>query len=147
MALPVILIDVLKGFLPAYLALEIFADRRIAIAAAFLAVLGHCFPVYIKFKGGKGVATSMGAYAALAFKPFLISLLLFILIIIISRYVSLGSLLGSLFFPFSVWLLKGENILSFGSLAIFAVIFLRHWSNIGRLLQGKERKFGQKAEV
>lgn len=73
-ALPALLIDVLKGVLPAYLALRVLSDIRLAALAALLAVLGHCFPVYLKFRGGKGVATTMGAFAVLAFEPFLISL-------------------------------------------------------------------------
>ena len=75
--IPVIFVDILKGFLPVFLGLKLFPDNRFALLCGFLAVLGHCFPVYIRFKGGKGVATSVGMYVALAFKPLLIGIAVF----------------------------------------------------------------------
>jgi len=145
LALPAILIDILKGAIPAYLALQLFADLRMAALAGFLTVLGHCFPVYLKFRGGKGVATTTGVFIILAFKPFLISLAIFIIVIAISRYVSLGSLLSILSYPFLIMVFnKGEETF-FLSIALFILIATRHAGNIKRLIQGKERKFGEKA--
>ncbi len=143
-AIPVAALDVLKAVLPVWLALALFDDRRIALAAAFLVVLGHCFPIFIKFRGGKGVATAMGSYLVLAPLLFLLSLAAFVGVIAASRFVSLGSLSASLLFPILAFLLKGDKELALLGLALFAVIGLRHAGNIKRLLQGQERRFGQK---
>lgn len=143
-ALPVFGGDFLKGFLPVLFALKIFEDKRLAVLCAFLAVVGHCFPVYIRFKGGKGVATTLGAYTILAPKPLLFSLVVFFLVVIFSRYVSLGSLLSVLSFPVLVNFLQGEVETVGLGLAIFILITLRHRGNIERLIKGTERKIGEK---
>jgi glycerol-3-phosphate acyltransferase PlsY len=142
-ALPVLVIDVLKAALPVWVALQLFGDRPVALGVAFLVTLGHCFPIFIKFRGGKGVSTAMGAYAILAPLPFLLSLAIFVGIIAATRFVSLGSLLSTLFFPFYAYFLKGDKELALLGLAIFVLIALRHAGNIKRLLRGQERKFGQ----
>src|SRR4030042_3423986 len=108
-ALPVAVIDVLKGFLPAFFALKYYGDPVFAAFCAFLSVVGHCFPFSIGFKGGKGVATSLGAYAAIAWVPLLACLGLFLMIVAVRRHVSLGSLVGSLAFPFLVLLPRGPR--------------------------------------
>jgi len=146
LALPVIVIDILKGVVPVFLALKLFSDLRVVVLAGFLVVFGHCFPMYLKFKGGKGVATTTGVFVTLAFKPCLISVAIFIIIIAISRYVSLGSLLSVLSYPFLIIIFnKGEEIL-FLSIAVFILIAARHSGNIKRLMQGTERKLGEKAK-
>jgi glycerol-3-phosphate acyltransferase PlsY len=144
-ALPVLLLDVLKGFLPVFFALKLFQDKPFALICGFLAVLGHCFPVYIKFKGGKGVATTFGAYSILAFKPFLLCLVVFFIVAGVSRYVSLGSLLATLSYPFFIFLFNEEVDFAYLSFALFFLIMLMHRDNIERLVQGKERKLGEKA--
>lgn len=146
-ALPIALIDILKGFLPAFLAVRIFNDHRLAAVSAGLAVLGHCFPVYIGFKGGKGVATAAGAMFALALKPSLASLGVFILSIAFTRYVSLGSILAVVTFPLFILLFQGPTELVVLSLPILFVILIRHGSNLKRLLRGQERKFGQRTRI
>lgn len=144
-ALPVAAVDILKSALPVWLALRSFpADHRIAFGVAFMAVLGHCFPVYIRFRGGKGVATAIGAYAVLAAGPLVASLVVFVVVVAATRYVSLGSLLAMLSFPVTVFLRLGDRGLVLLSLAIFALIALRHAGNIKRLIKGEERKLGQK---
>jgi glycerol-3-phosphate acyltransferase PlsY len=143
-AVPVAVIDVLKGFLPAYLTLRMFEDPLFASLCAFLAVLGHCFPFSIGFKGGKGVATSFGAYAALAFRPLLASAALFFLTVAFSRRVSLGSIFASLSFPVFVLLWDGPGGVFVGSLAIGVLVVAKHGGNIRRLLDGTERRLGEK---
>lgn len=144
-ALPVVLIDVLKAALPVWLAMRAYpADRGVAYGAALMAVLGHCFPVFIGFRGGKGVSTAMGSYAVLAASPFLASLGVFVAVVAATRYVSLGSLLATLSFPLAVFLIRGDAVLAAAGLAIFAVIAFRHAGNIGRLIKGQERKIGQR---
>ncbi len=98
-ALPVAVFDVLKGFLPVMLALTWFDDPVFAALCGFLAVLGHCFPFAIGFRGGKGMATSIGAFAAIAWAPCLASLGVFIVVVSLTRFVSLGSILAVVAFP------------------------------------------------
>jgi glycerol-3-phosphate acyltransferase PlsY len=143
-AVPVAMFDVLKGFLPAFLAVKLFRDPRLALIASFLAVLGHCFPVYIRFRGGKGVAVTIGAFAAVAFRPFLLSAGVFILVVVLSRYVSLGSILAVLTFPASTFLFRGRIEAVIWGIAIAALVIVKHSGNIGRLLKGRERKFGER---
>lgn len=146
-ALPVAFIDLLKGFLPAFLALKIFRDPGLAAVCASLAVLGHCFPVYIGFKGGKGVATAAGAMFAVALKPTLLSLIVFVLTVALTGFVSLASILAALSFPFFMLLFKMPANLILLSLPILLIILIRHAENIKRLIGGQERKFGQKIKV
>lgn len=143
-ALPVLVFDVFKAILPVWLAMKNFNDRQLALWTAFAVVLGHCFPIFLKFKGGKGVSTAMGAYFVLAPQLFLFSLAVFIGVIAATRFVSLGSLLATLSFPLLAFFLKGDTGLAWLGLAVFAVIFIRHWGNVQRLKRGQERKFGQK---
>jgi len=125
--------------------LEFFEDLRFALVCGFLAVVGHCFPVYIKFKGGKGLATTLGAYAVLGFKPLLLSLGVFLLAVGITRYVSLGSLLAVLSYPLFILLFKGNIEIVCLSVVLFLLIVFMHRGNIARLIKGEERKLGEKA--
>lgn len=144
-ALPVAVFDILKGFLPVFLAAKWFADPVFAALCGLLAVVGHCFPFSIGFRGGKGVATSLGAFAAIAWAPCLGSLGLFLIMIGLTRYVSLGSIVGSLAFPVIHFAGGGSPAVAAVALAIAALIVVRHKSNIRRILAGTERKFGEKA--
>jgi glycerol-3-phosphate acyltransferase PlsY len=143
-ALPVAVFDVLKGFLPAFLALKWFGDPAFAALCGLVAVVGHCYPFSIGFRGGKGVATSLGAYAAIALWPCLASLGVFLVAVGLTGYVSLGSILGSFAFPVIVLATGGSWRVVLLSLVIAAVVILRHGGNIVRLINGRERKLGEK---
>lgn len=143
-ALPVFVLDFLKGLIPVFLALIIFEDILFAVICAFLSVIGHCFPFYLKFNGGKGMATAAGVFAILAFKPLVLGLVVFILVVVFTRYVSLASLLVALSFPFFIYLFKGEVEIIGLSLAIFLLVVFRHLGNIERLIKRTERKIGEK---
>jgi glycerol-3-phosphate acyltransferase PlsY len=143
-ALPVALFDVLKGFLPVFLALRWFDDPAFAALCGLAAVLGHCFPFAIGFRGGKGMATSLGAFAAIAWAPCLASLGLFVLVISLTRFVSLGSILAALAFPVVYFAGGGPAPAAAVALAIGALVIVRHAANIGRLIRGTERKIGEK---
>ena len=145
-ALPVALVDILKGFLPVFLALKLFPDERFALLCGFFAVLGHCFPIYIKFKGGKGVATAVGVYLAVALKPLLIGIAIFLLVIFLIRYVSLGSILAMLSLPISIFIIQGSIETSLLGITIFLLVVIRHTGNIQRLIHGNERKLGERVE-
>lgn len=117
-----------------------------ALAAAF-AILGHIFPVWLKFKGGKGVATGVGSFLALAPKAVLVVLLIFAAIVGVSRYVSLGSIVATAAFPvFALLFYRGNITPAFviTTLGAAALIIAKHHQNIRRLLAGTENRFGSK---
>ncbi len=143
-ALPVVLVDILKGVLPVYLAITLFEARSFAALCGLLAVLGHCFPVYLKFKGGKGVATAAGSFIFLAPIPIALGLVVFILVAVISRYASLASLSASLSLPFFIYILKDDWEITAVGIAIFLFLVFTHRSNIARLIKGEEKKIGEK---
>ncbi len=143
-AIPVAVIDILKGFIPAFLGYRIFEDAAFAMFCGFLAVLGHCFPFAIGFRGGKGVATSLGAYAALIPWILLASGAVFILVVALSRYISLGSMVASLIIPLLVILFDKPLDFLLWSLATSSVVVFQHRGNIRRLLAGTERRLGER---
>lgn len=145
-ALPVLVADVLKSALPVALILKFTGDRRLAMAAALAVAVGHCFPVFIKFRGGKGVSTVMGAYAVLAPPLFAVALAIFAGTIAMTRFVSLGSLLGTLSVPMLAWFWKSDVELGVLGAALFVLVALRHAGNMRRLVAGQERKLGDKKE-
>jgi len=147
LAIPVAVIDVAKGFLPAFLAARIFSDPVFSAVCAFLAVAGHCFPVYIGFQGGKGVAPAAGAMFALAPLAAAGCLAVFIGAVSLTRYISLGSILAALAFPPFLLLLGAPGPFILWTLPLVAIIWIRHAANIGRLIRGRERKFGEKAAI
>jgi glycerol-3-phosphate acyltransferase PlsY len=111
-------------------------------------VLGHLFPVWLRFRGGKGVATSLGAFILLTPKSILCLLVLFFLIAVAFRYVSLGSVAVAAAFPLLAWALheySDPRQLIFVSL-VSALVIWKHRQNIGRIAAGTESKFGTKPE-
>ncbi len=118
----------------------------VALAALF-AVIGHMYPVWLKFKGGKGVATALGVYLALAPKAIVVSIIVFFIVLALTKYVSLGSVLASLAFPFAFWYFhRAESSPAVLILicAIQAMIIWKHADNLRRLASGTEDKFGAK---
>jgi glycerol-3-phosphate acyltransferase PlsY len=144
LAVPVAVIDVGKGFIPAFLSLRVFGDPALAAAAALAAILGHCFPVYIGFRGGKGVATAGGAVLALCWPCALVCLALFVLAVAATRYVSLGSIAAAVGFPVSAAALARPLLLIVFGLAVLAIVLFKHRENIARLWTGTERRFGER---
>ena len=144
-ALPVAVFDVLKGFLPVFLAMRLLHDPVLAAVSGFLAAVGHCFPFAIGFRGGKGMATAVGAFAALSLRPCLASLGLFLLVIAVTRFVSLGSILAVLAFPVFLVLFGGAPTAALVcALALAALVVFQHRGNIRRLLAGTERRIGER---
>lgn len=111
--------------------------------AALCAILGHMFTPWLGFEGGKGVATAVGAFAAIAPRAVLVSLALFIIVVAITRWVSLGSILGAVAFPLACWLLvpvmRDPIILSLIGIASLLII-VKHRPNIRRILAGNENR-------
>jgi acyl phosphate:glycerol-3-phosphate acyltransferase len=143
--------DVLKGYLPMFLtALIMHADPRrdlfIALCGA-ATVLGHMFPVYLRLKGGKGVATALGAFLYLAPVAVLGCLLVFVATVYLSGFVSLGSLLGSVSILLWLPLLEVPAWKLWLAAFIVLMIWSKHYQNIGRLLRGTEKTWKKKVEA
>ena len=141
-------LDFLKGALPVGSVLHFFPDHPhvfyLGILALIGTILGHSFSIFLKFKGGKGVAVSMGGIMMLMPVTCFIGLLIWVITFYLTRYVSLASLLFGFSLPLSSWLLsqKLEFIVLSSFLTIFIII--RHLANIKRLLSGTENKFEKK---
>lgn len=149
----VLLIDLLKGYLAVSLAgiITQYSDFRpteyILPLLGLAVVMGHIFPAFAQFKGGKGVATSLGVILAIHPWVTLICVVVFLLIVFTTKYVSLGSMLGALAFPVQlvsgVWGLQPTTIVIFG-FVLAALLAIMHRENVKRLLAGNENKFGAK---
>ena len=135
--------DVLKGFIPVALTCSLMDSEMWIAAVAFFTFLGHLFPIFLKFRGGKGVATALGIFLVIA--PLMVPcvIIVFILVVMMWKYVSLGSLVASAILP--VFLCAaGYNIVYVNlSLFIGCLIFYRHWENIRRLREGVEKKISR----
>lgn len=124
------------------------------VIAGLAALVGHCFPVWLRFKGGKGVATAAGVYLALCPPAFLAGLILFLLAAGFSRYVSLGSVAAAVAMPLLMYFLWAPHhapppVITFGALAVAVLIVYKHDGNLQRLVEGTEPKFsfrGKNAE-
>jgi acyl phosphate:glycerol-3-phosphate acyltransferase len=147
-----LLLDAAKGALAVLLGRWLLTDdfgiNWWVAASAVLAVFGHCFPVWLGFRGGTGVATGVGVFLSLNPLALACAAMIFMLAVVSTRYVSLGSILAAATFPLFVWLLSVyvrpvENLapVMAAALAAGALIILRHHANIGRLLRGTESKF------
>jgi glycerol-3-phosphate acyltransferase PlsY len=116
---------------------------RLMSWAALLAVLGHVYPVWLRFKGGKGVATALGVFCVLFPKAVLVALAVFILVVVVTRYVSLGSVLAAIAFPVAAYFMQSADWLSLLlASGVSLIIVLKHHQNIGRLMSGTEHRFG-----
>jgi len=135
--------DALKGFTPTLIAIHSGLPFPVIAVIGLATFLGHLFPVYLKFKGGKGVATALGVYIAISPYAILISFIVFILTFLKWRYVSLGSLIGTGIMPFTLIVLNAPVEYVYLSLAVGALIFVKHSDNIKRLVAGKENRFGR----
>jgi glycerol-3-phosphate acyltransferase PlsY len=149
-----LLLDALKGT-AAVLLSEVVAARsgidhslNPAALAALFVVLGHVFPLWLSFRGGKGVATGLGAFAVIAPKAVLIAACVFLVLVAIFRRVSLGSIVAVGVFPFLAWL-TGRSYFSATGLALMTLssllIVAKHHENLRRLIAGTERRLGAKS--
>jgi glycerol-3-phosphate acyltransferase PlsY len=154
-ALLTLVFDTAKGAVPVWLAARITGESATWMTiAALAALLGHCFPIWLKFRGGKGVATAAGAFLVLCLPALLGSIILFLLTLYFWRYVSLASIAASAAMPLLIYILWAPHhappmIVTFGALAAAMIIVYKHDANIQRLVQGEEPKFtlGKKREA
>lgn len=145
----VLIVDVLKGFLAVQM-LRFFDTLQpytvpfvnMQLLLCLAALVGHIFPVFAQFNGGKGIATLLGAMLAMNSEAALISLAIFLMVLLVFRYVSLGSMIGALFYPIYIIFIQESTVPSLIAFSIFiaiAVLFT-HQKNIERLLKHEEKK-------
>lgn len=136
--------DALKGFVPAWVGAALFHSSDAACLIGAAAFAGHLFPVYLRFKGGKGVATCFGVLLYLAPAAALIAAALFATIVAASRYVSLGSLAGAVVTPVLIALFDAPLPVLILGICMGLCIVIRHRDNIRRLVRGRENRIGGK---
>jgi glycerol-3-phosphate acyltransferase PlsY len=141
-------LDVGKGLGAVLLAEKITRNDPVWVAvAATVAILGHCFPVWLRFRGGKGVATGVGVFVALAPLQLVLVVIIFAAVVGIWRYVSLGSIIATAAFPILVYFLKqppSPRPIVAGAVVGAVIIIAQHHSNIRRLLKGTENRLGKR---
>jgi len=143
LALLVALADVAKGTAAVLLMRLVTADPRWAAAAGFAAILGHVFPVFYGFRGGKGVATAVGAFLALSPLALLVSLAVFVAVVAATRYVSLGSVVSmALLPPIAGLLFHAPRAVVTAAGATALLVLVKHLANLKRLARGEESRLG-----
>ena len=138
------LLDCGKGILAVVLMQRLIGDPAWGAFAGVLVILGHNYSVFLRFRGGKGVATALGVFAAIAPWAVLPSIALFIVMVFAFRYVSLGSITAAGTFPLFTYLFNYPLLVVVGAIAGGALIIVKHHSNIRRLLAGTENRIGRK---
>ena len=152
LAVLTLLLDLLKAFAAVLLAAH-FAPRTVVgpsdlmVGAGIAAVLGHVFPVWLGFRGGKGVASALGALLGLAPMVAMAAAGVFLLLVVTTRYVSLASIAAAAMLPvFAMLLLPDRSPVYLGGIIFLSLlVIVKHHANIGRLMGGKESRFGSKA--
>lgn len=143
----VLILDVLKGYLPLFIGATFFKiTGNYLLFLGIIAILGHSFSIFLDFKGGKGVATTLGVFLFLFPKGIIIVFLAFLVVVILTRYMSLGSVIGALLLPvLSIFISGREGVSTISlfliSLGISILVIYKHIPNIKRLKAGTENKF------
>ena|SRR5688572_14765289 len=141
-ALLTLLGDAAKGWAAVLAARALGASEEIVAIVAFAAFLGHVFPVWLKFRGGKGVATAAGVLIAIDWRLGLAVIVAWLTIAVVSRYSSLAALVAALFAPVAAWHLLGAGPIFIAVIAMSVLLIARHHANIAKLLRGEEGKIG-----
>jgi glycerol-3-phosphate acyltransferase PlsY len=138
----VLLLDALKGALPVLAVKVAGYPLKYQVLVGLFAVLGHCFSPFLRFRGGKGVATGLGAFLVISPKVTLLALAVFLLVFFTTRFVSLASITAALSYPLFFKFFEKPDPLSFVLVALTAlVVVAKHHSNLRRLLRGEEKKY------
>jgi acyl phosphate:glycerol-3-phosphate acyltransferase len=138
--------DGAKGWFAVWLAMRLGADAMTLAVVAFAVFIGHVFSVWLAFKGGKGVATACGVLLALDWRVGVATLVVWLTIVVVSRYSSLAALVGALFAPFAMWHYGAPEAVLYSSIAMCAVLVWRHQANILKLLKGEESRIFEKSK-
>src|SRR4051812_29850405 len=136
--------DALKGWAVVLTARLAGAPEEVVAIAAFAAFLGHLFPVWLRFKGGKGVATAAGVLIALDWRLGSACLVAWLLVVAVTRYSSLAALVAAAVAPVAAWLLLGTGPVLYAGGAVSLLLVVRHRANIGKPLRGEESRVGEK---
>ena len=145
-----LLLDLAKGIVAVLIARRIGAPPVLVGAAAVAAMLGHCYPVWLGFQGGKGVATSAGALGALAPSALILALAAFAVVVAWKRYVSLGSIVAAALFPLCIWIAQRlgweerEPWMLLSAALIALIVIVKHRPNLERMRQGIEPRLGER---
>ena len=139
-------LDMLKGWAPVALGRIVGASDALVAGVALAAFLGHLYPVFLKFRGGKGVATFLGVLLALLPKVAFLVAGVWLLIAAVFRYSSLAALVTAAASPLLVWLLDGRRGFVALAIVLSGFILIRHRENMRRLLAGEERRIGQRLQ-
>jgi len=143
LALATLVLDGAKGAVAVFLARWFFLDPVLPVIAGAAAFIGHIFPVWLKFKGGKGVATALGTWLALAWPIGVLACLTWLVVALVFRFSSLSALLAVALAPvYAIWL-GTPALIGFG-IGVAILVWIRHHENIRRLLKGEEPKIGKK---
>jgi len=132
--------DISKGAVPVLLAMWLIGTDTWIALTGLSSFLGHIFPIYLKFRGGKGVATATGVFFAISPLAVVFDLLIFLFVVWRFRYVSLGSLSAAFAMPFLLFIISVKKVYVSLSILMAILIFYRHKENIGRLLKGEENR-------
>jgi glycerol-3-phosphate acyltransferase PlsY len=143
LALIVVLVDVAKGASSVFFAARLTTGAADPIAAGVAAIIGHIYPVWLRFHGGKGVATACGVFWMLAPLATAVSATVFVVVVWLTRYVSLGSVVATLALPPLAWLTDKSIPVVIGAAVAAALIVQRHHANLARLQRGSERRLGR----
>jgi glycerol-3-phosphate acyltransferase PlsY len=143
----VFFLDTLKGLLPCILAYQVTHSRELTLLCGFCAILGHCMSPFLKFKGGKGVSTGLGVLLASSPIVGIGALLTFLIVVLITRFVSLGSILSAIAMMILGVVVDGSWLAITAYSLVAAFIIYKHRSNIVRLLHGTETKFSWKLKT
>jgi acyl phosphate:glycerol-3-phosphate acyltransferase len=138
LAFATLIFDVLKGFFPVLIAWRFGADT--ATAAAIGAILGHIFPIWLGFKGGKGVATAGGVLLAYSWPIAVATVLTWIVMALVFRYSSLAAVTAAIVAPLYAWIVRPDSVAPLAVLFIALIVIWRHRTNLLRLIQGEEDK-------
>jgi glycerol-3-phosphate acyltransferase PlsY len=138
-----LILDIGKGLFAVWLAAKLTSDSPLWMSVAALAVMaGHAYPVFLKFKGGRAVASFIGAFLYLTPVPLLASIALFVIVVVATRYISLGSIVAAGSLPLGVWLIEHPPApVLIAALVAGVFIVYRHGANIGRIRAGNEHVF------
>lgn len=143
----VAILDMSKGMAGVLIVQRLFGSLDAAALAGFAAIVGHIYPVWIGFRGGKGVATACGVFVVLAPIAATAALVSFVICVWKTRFVSLGSVLASVMVPLLAWVTRDPAAVVAAGSAAAALIVFRHRSNLRRLWTGTERRFGRDEAV
>lgn len=133
--------DCLKGFLPVILAWKLGMPEPVQAWIGLAAFCGHVFSIFLLFKGGKGVATALGVYLALAPLAVLGALAVFVILVAIWRYISLGSIIAAAVMPVIIYFRPHSTELLISTALLSLIVIVKHHANIGRLFAGTESRF------